>query len=341
MVESNGLLPIVMGIGLAALSGGTLANSRGRRDDSGWRDPLFVFAVLLIGLSVLGAALYVLGWSIESGRKLPATEERAENWMILTLALLLVAVAARSAWIAFFYSSDSPPWERGHLDRLSQLFGFAMATLCALVVGLLVDVTVLLVAKLKPGASIVVIAATLALGLAAAWAMLRLMSGGNPSLRASLMSRGAQLKMLSALDAASGEWQAIEVSAVGHLDPYLSLSATVWTTARGMYWRADDAYALARYHNWAANHLVVPTPAIHGQRLMVANPTLRRDRHLELKPWTGQRAWWLDAMTMNRVDRRTCADADSQEHVAGLVHVTYKQVSAAGLHLSRQAYRSR
>lgn len=90
------------------------------------------------------------------------------------------------------------------------------------------------------------------------------MSRVNPAPRALLMSRVAQLKMLSTLHGASGEWQAIEVSVAGQLDLALSLSATVWTTARGMYWRADDAYALARYHNWAANHLVAPTPAVHG-----------------------------------------------------------------------------
>jgi hypothetical protein len=334
MVESNGLLPIVMGIGLAALSGGTLARSRRRGEDSGWRDHLFVFAVLLIGLPVLGAALYELGWSIESGRKLAGTERRAENWLILTLVLLLVAVPARSAWIGFFYSSDSPPWERGHLDRLSQLLGFSMASLGVMVVGLIVDAVVLLVAKLQPGPAILVVTATLALGLASGWAMLRLMSGGNPSPRALLMSRGAQLKMVSALEEASGRWKTVEVSAVGHLDPALSLSATIWMTARGTYWRPDDVYAMARYHNWAANHLVAPTAAVHGQRLMLANPWRRGGRHVELKQWTGRRSLWLDALRMNRVDRSRCADSASRGHAAGLVHVPYEQIAAAGLKLT-------
>jgi hypothetical protein len=154
------------------------------------------------------------------------------------------------------------------------------------------------------------------------------------------MSRGAQLKMLSALDAGSGEWKAVEVSAAGQLEPALSLSATVWTTERGMYWRADDAYALARYHNWVANHLIVPTPAVHGQRLILANPTQRGDRHIEIKQWTGRRALWLDALRMNRVDGSTCADSGSPEHTAGLVHVPYEQLSTAGLHLTARHTRT-
>ena len=340
MVEANGLLPIVMGIGLAVLSGGTLASSRNRGEGSGGRDPLFVFAVLLIGLSVLGAALYVLGWSIESGRKLPASEARAENWLILTLGLLLVAVAARSAWIGLFYSSDSLPWERDHLDRLAQLLGFAVASLGVLLVGLVVDAVVLLVAKREPGAAIPIVAATLVLALASAWATLRLVSAGNPSPRALLMSRKAQLKMLSALDLASGEWKTVDVRAVGELDPVLSLSATVWTSARGMYWRADDAYALARYHNWAANHVLAPTPAVHGQRLMLANPARRAQRHIEIEQWTGRRSQWLDALRMNRVDRSTCADCAGPEHAAGLVHVPYEQLSTAGLHLTISSTRT-
>ena len=146
--------------------------------------------------------------------------------------------------------------------------------------------------------------------------------------------------MLSALDVASGEWKTVDVSAAGRLEPPLSLSATVWTTVRGMYWRADDAYALARYHNWAANHLAAPTPAVHGQRLMVANLTRRGDRHMEIKQWTGRRSLWLDALRMNRGDGSTCAESGSSEHTAGLVHVPYEQLSAAGLHLTARQKRT-
>jgi hypothetical protein len=333
MVESNALLPIVMGIGLAVLSGGTLASSRMRGGDSGWRDPLFVLAVLLIGLAVFGAALYEIGWSIETGHRLPAAEARAENWLILTLALLLVAVAVRSAWVAFFYSSDSPPWERGHLDRLPPLIGFVMASLGVLLIGLIVDAIVLLVARFEPGASILIVAATLAVGVTSAWVALRHMSGGNPSPRALMMSRQAQLKLLAALDGASGEWLTVEIYPRGEVDCELSLSVTIWTAERGMYWRSDDAFALARYHNWVANHLLAPTPAVHRQRLTLANPTKRMARHMVIKPWTERRARWLDTLRMNRAAVDSCTDATSPEHAAGLVHVPYQQLSAAGLQL--------
>lgn len=76
---------------------------------------------------------------------------------------------ARSAWVGFFYAPDSLPWERSHLDSLPQLLGFAMAGLGVLLIGLIVDLVVLLVAKREPGAAVVIVAATLALGLTSAW----------------------------------------------------------------------------------------------------------------------------------------------------------------------------
>jgi hypothetical protein len=335
-----------MGIGLAALSSGTLAASRSGGEESRWREPLFVFAVLLIGLAVFGAALYELGWSIESGRKLPPADARAENWLIVALVLLLVTLAARSAWITYFYSTDGKPWERGHLDRQPQLLGFALASLGALLIGLVVDAIVLLVARFEPHSAILLVTATLALGFVLAWALLRLMTGGNPSPTAHMTSRRAQLRMLSALDGAMGDWTDVEVSAVGRLDPPLVLSAVVWVTGRGMYCRTDDAYALVRYHDWVANHLASPTRAVHAQRLMLANPTKRADRHIAVKPWSGRRSVWLDVVRMNRADRSALAGSSSPESAAGLVHVPYEQLAVAGLritvrrvreHLSRES----
>lgn len=339
MVSSNGLLPVVMGIGLAALSGGTLAASRRGGAESRWREPLFVFAILLIGLPIFGAALYELGWSIESGHKLSPADAKAENRLIVALALLLVALAARAAWIGYFYSSDGHPWERGHLDRLPQLLGFAMASLAALLVGVVVDLILILVARLEPGPVVLIVASTLAVGLALAWAMLRLMTGGNPSPIAHMRSRRVQLRMLSALDGAAGDWTDVEVSAVGPVEPTLALSAVVWITARGVYWRTDDAHALVRYHDWVANHLAAPTPEAHTQRLIVANPTRRAERHIAIKPWTGRRSLWLDALRMNRVDPPAPGEA-SRESAAGLVHVPYEQLAAVGLRLTIRPARS-
>ena len=56
-----------------------------------------------------------------------------------------------------------------------------MASLGALVAGLVVDAIVLLVARYEPRPAILLVAGTLAFCLALAWAMLRLMTGGNPS----------------------------------------------------------------------------------------------------------------------------------------------------------------
>jgi hypothetical protein len=239
MVESSGLLPIALGIGLAVISGSTVAGSRSRGGESRWHDPLFVFAALLIGVSLLGAALYLLGWSVEKGHKLPRAEARAENWWILTLALLVVALAARSAWLGFFYSEDALPWEPGRREHHKRLWGFSLAALCVLSVGLGMDVVIFLIAKLKPGPSILLVAATVAVGLASAYGILRALSGGDPSPRAIAMSRRTQRKLLSELEGAAGRWQAIEVSTVGQLDRPLALKATVWITSRGMYWRSS------------------------------------------------------------------------------------------------------
>jgi hypothetical protein len=341
MVGSNGLLPVVMGIGLAALSSGTLAAARRSGEESRWREPLFVFAVLLIGLAVFGAALFELGWSIESGRKLPPAEERAENWLIVALVLLLVTLAARSAWMTYFYSPDDQPWDRGHFDRWPPLLGFAAASLGALLIGLAVDAIVVVLARFDPPSAVVLVAATLALGCALAWGVLRLMTGGDPSPAVHMRSRRAQLRMLSALDGATGEWAEIQVSAVGRLDPPLALSAVVWTTSRGMYFRTDDAYALVRYHEWVANHLTSPTYAVHAQRLMLANPTRRADRHIVIKPWSGRRTVWLDVVRMNRGNRSSLAGSASPESAAGLVHLPYRQLSAAGLQITSRCVHER
>jgi hypothetical protein len=163
--------------------------------------------------------------------------------------------------------------------------------------------------------------------------LLRVMTGGNPSPIAQMRSRRTQLKLLSALKEAAGEWTEVGVSALGPVESSLALTTVVWITARGMYWRPDDAYALVRYHDWVANNLTAPTPAVHKQRLMVANPTKRAERHLAIKPWTGQLSGWLDALGLNRGDRSLPHEASSPEGEAGLVRVSYEQLTAAGLRL--------
>ncbi len=92
------------GIGLAAISGSTLAvrviagttpaDAIDRTRRSSWR--------LGPRRGAVRARL------VDRKRELPPVEARAENWLILTLALLLLAVAARSAWMAIFRLRREP-----------------------------------------------------------------------------------------------------------------------------------------------------------------------------------------------------------------------------------------
>lgn len=329
MVSSSELLPIVLGIGLAVVTRNAAAGSGGRGDDS--RDSLFAFAVLLLGFPILASALYLLSWSIEKGRKLPPVEARMENWLILALALLVIAPAARSVWTGVVFSKDRRPWDRGFLDRFSQMLVFAMGSLAVALVGVLTAAVVFLIAKLEPSPAILLVAATVIVGLASSWAILRLTVGRDivPS-----TSRSAQLGRLSAFAQANGHWQPIEVSTIGRLDQPLALHATIRLTSRGMFWLVDDALALVRFHRWAANHLLTPTVAVHEQRLVLANPAKRADRHLAIKRWNGRRAHWLGALRINRVIRPVPPDSASPERMAGLVHVSYEQLAVAGLRMT-------
>lgn len=313
------------------VSGSAVAGSRNRGGDS--REPLFVFAVLLIGFSILAAALFLLGWSIEKGRKLPPVEARMENWLTLVLALLVIAPAARSAWIGIFSGDDRPSWDRGCFDRISQGLGFALGSLAVLAVGLLIDAVVFLIAELEPKPAILLVATTAIVGLTSAWAILRA-TAGREAARGALTSRRVQLTRLSTLGQAGGRWQTIEVSTIGRLDRPLALRATVYLTNRGMFWPVEDASALVRFHDWAANHLLSPTPAVHRQRLVIANLTVRVDRHLDVKEWSGRRAQWLELLRMNRVSRPAPSDSASPERLAGLVHVHFEQLATAGLRMA-------
>lgn len=328
MGTSSGLVPIVLGIGLAVVTGVAVAGSRNRGGDP--RDSLFAFAVLLIGFPILAAALYLLGWSIEKDRKLPPVEARLENWLTLVLALLVIAPAARFAWIGTFSGEDRPPWDRGFSDRLSKSLVFAMGSLAIMVVGLLIVAVVLLIATLEPSPAILLVVATALVGLTSAWAILRFTAGRDTSLST---SRREQLRKLSAFEHADGRWQTIEISTIGRLDRSLTLKVTIRLTDRGMFWYVEDASELVRFHRWAANHLLAPTAAVHRQRLVIANLTVRADRHLEVKEWNGRRAQWLQALRANRGNRPAPPDQTSPERVAGLVHVRYEQLNAAGLHM--------
>lgn len=334
MVEPSGLLPIVMGIGLTVLAGRSVATTRGRGrgEQSQWQAPFFDLAVLLIGFAIVGAALWVLGWSIESGHRLKPADARAENRFIIALGLLILATAAWTAWTGFFHSSATTPWERGHLDRIPQLISFTLAILVVSLVALGIDEALISTARIKGAPATFVIGAILILGLGLSWTILRLLSGGNPSPRAFALSRQQQLRLLCALEHASGSWVSVQVQALGELEPALAFSATIWVTQHGWYWRSEDALALPRYHSWAANHVTVPTPALHAQRLtMFAGPSPRSARGLRITQTTRRWLWRLDTWRTRRETLPPPADASSPERLAGLVHISPEQLQDAGL----------
>jgi len=51
--------------------------------------------------------------------------------------------------------------------------------------------------------------------------------------------------------------------------PDYAFTATVRPTARGWFFRPEDAYSLSRYHGWVSNHLAVPAAAFHLHRVSV------------------------------------------------------------------------
>ncbi|HTA36690.1 MAG TPA: hypothetical protein VK761_08260, partial [Solirubrobacteraceae bacterium] len=129
-------MPIVSAVGLAVLAGTT---SHGEGGSAGWRSASFDFVILIIGFAIVGAALFVLGGSIETGRRLGPAGAKEENRLVVALFVLLGIVAVRKAWSRFFYSEQLEPWDRGLLDRVPQLLSFCLATSIVAVIGLTLD----------------------------------------------------------------------------------------------------------------------------------------------------------------------------------------------------------
>jgi hypothetical protein len=332
MTESSGLLPIVLGISLTAFSAVSVTAGRDRERSHG-HAPLFNFAVLLVGFAVVGAALFELGSSIESGHRLSSFDARVENRLIIALGLLFALVAGQATWNAFVRSYDALPWERGLLDIVSQVLGFAAATVVVLLVGVAVDGGVISTAHANSGAAIFVFGAILLAGVGLSWFVLRLMTGGkHPSPRGFMRSRQQQLRVLDALEKAPGSWKSVRIYAFETLDPPLELSVSVWVTPRGWYLRSEDANAVVRYHRWAAGHAVLPTPTLHRQRLTVfVGPWPSSMRGLRITRPTHRWLWRLDAVRSHRLIAASAADASAQERVAGLVHISHEHLQQAGL----------
>jgi hypothetical protein len=325
-------VPIVSGVGLTVLAG---TASHGEGGSSRWRSSLLDFVLLVIGFAIVGAALFVLGDAIETGRRLDPSSARSESRLVVALFLLLGIMAARRAWMRFFYSEQVEPWERGYLDRVPQLLAFSIATLVVVLVGLALDEG-LVAMKAGGGGDVGPVGAALGGALLTAWVSVRLIGGGDPSPRAVARSRRQQLRLLTALDDASGAWTSVRVQAVGELCPSRSLLATIWITDRGSFWRDDDGYALPRYHAWAAAHSTAPSDALHAHRLtFFAGSTPESMRGLRVTRTTRRWLWWVDATREHR--RHVAPDADSApaERAAGLVFISDTQLRDAGLKLIR------
>jgi hypothetical protein len=331
MVSSTGLLPIVSGIGLAALAGAT-SNDKGGSPRK--RSALLDFVVLLLGFAIVGAALLVLGGSIETGRRLSPGDAKAENRLVVALFLLLGFTAARRAW-ASLQSDPLEPWDHGWLDRAPQILAFSFATIFVVLVGVGLDVGLIAMGAIHGGA-VVYVGLALAAASLIALAAMRLIGASNPSPLAFARSRHQQLRLLTALENSEGAWEPVWVRPADELQPSRPLCATIWITDRGSFWRSDDGYALARYHAWAATHVSAPSDALHAHRLsFFAGSRPDGMRGLRLTRTSRRWLWWMDAIREHRRQAASDADCSPAERAAGLVFVADHQLRDAGLKLIR------
>lgn len=332
MTEASPLVAIVVGVGLAVLTTRDVAGE-GREDaEARGPTPFFVLAVQLVGLAIVGAALYIAAYSFETGHRLGAHDLKAENLFIAMLVVLVVFLGVRNAWNGVAHPPGTLSWERGLFDRLQPLMGFVVAILIVALVSLLID-QVLIAASVRNsgGVRLLIGAGIVLLGLGLVTLVLRLMVAGLSSPRAFARSRHQQRRLLAKLGAASGTWQTVSVTAVGALEPSLSMTATIWVTRQGWYWRSEDGGALARYHGWAANHARLPTPALHSQVVTVwAGRVLHSWRGLRVTPIT-RRYWWIDAWRSHRDRPAPPSDRSVPERDAGLVFISHTELQAAGL----------
>jgi hypothetical protein len=332
MIESSPLVAIIVGVGLAVLTSRDIMHARGDDGQTRRSTPLFVLAVQLIGLAIVGAALYIAAYSFEGNHKLALNDLKAENLFIATLVMMIVFLGLRNAWNSMWDAQGAMPWERGLLDRLHPLPGLATAILIVSLVGLLTDET-LIKLSVQGGAvaRLLLGTAVLAAALAVVMLVLRLLVGGPSSPRGFALSRKEQRHLLQALASKQGFFQMVRVTAVGALEPALSLEATIWITREGWYWRSEDGGALARYHKWAAHNARLPTPALHAQALTVwAGLVLRSRRGLRLTP-IRTRWWWIDAWRSHRDQPAPAPDRSRPEYEAGLVFISHSELLAAGL----------
>jgi hypothetical protein len=333
LTDSSPLVTIVVAVGLAVLSTHDFTGGAGRDGKPTERQtPSSVLALQLFGLSILAAALYIAAPSFERGHRLGPQDLKVENLFIATLVLINVFLLARYAWGRFAPSSPETPWERGLLDQLGALVSFAIALLVSALVTIgVVEYLLATSIEIKGATTLFVIAAILTVGLGVTTATLRLMVGGDPTPRGFARSRRQQHRLLRELAGVEGSWKTIRVTAIGILEPALSIKASIWATKRGLYWRSEDGGALTRYHKWAANHVRLPTPELHSQAVTVfAGIVLRSRRGMRITPIT-RRCWWIDAWRSHRDHAAPAADKSAPEYEAGLVFISHHELRAAGL----------
>jgi len=329
-IDARTLIPVVMGIGLTAFTVNN-ASSMSKDDDRASHEPFFILAVQLIGFAIVGAALYIVGWSAENGGRLKNGDLKAENIFIVALGALIVIVAIRGAWSGFVNSSPTSPWDRGLLDRVSTFMTFAMAMLIVVLFGMLLDLVLIRASTVRVSTVIPLITGLVIVVLAGASFLLRSLGGKDPSPRVFAMSRRQQEHLLKYLNNAHGSWMQLFMRPVGELEPVRIFSVDVWSTDLGWYFRAEDAYALARYHSWSANHLRTPVAALHLQRVSVfAGDKPASMRGLRVTQTT-RRLWWIDAWRSHRQEPPSVDDVNSSECKAGLIHVSHAQLEKAGL----------
>jgi hypothetical protein len=334
MNNANALAPLVMGIGLAVLTTNYTPSSS-EDGNHKRRAALFTMAVQLIGFALVAVALSLVGWYVESGDKhnVAPVDLRVENWLIGALAFLMVVMVIRNAWTGFASAASSSPWDRGMFDRANTLVTFCLALGFVLVFGAILDLVLIEVgiSTVGFGSAVLLVAGVFFLILGSAAVMLRYLLGQDASPQADTMSRRRQCDLLQELGDAPGSWLSISVKAAAELEPELALWVTVWSTDRGLYWRADDAYALARYHGWAGNHAKSPVATLHSQRVSVIAGKFRDSLRGMRITRTTSRLWLVDAWRSHRRESPLVSDAGSPERRAGLVHIAYEQLEAAGL----------
>jgi hypothetical protein len=325
--EASILISIVTGFGLTALSaGGHTGSSTGIKRPA-WHAPLFTLVVQLIGFMLAGTASLIVVVDAERGKGIPPADLRAENWFIVALVALIAVVAVRNAWVGMSDSSVSEPWGEGLAAKISRLFTFSLAVLVLVIVG------VCLVFGLAiAGQSHHAFFGTFLLILLAVAAVLFIVSLGlrrllGAELASSESSRRYQQQLLAKLEGLHGAWLPIKVKPVVGLEPELAFHAMVWANEGGWHMRSDDAYALGRYHAWAASHTKVPAAALHQNRVGVwAGKVFTSMRGLHVVPTT-RKLWWIDVWRFARARRSSIV----QKGAAGLLRIAHEDLAAAGL----------